>query len=165
VPAALPASAHLSYDRGDAAQPCDPPAGAGGTREDRRRAPEGPAAPPVRIHVGPALTAAAAADLRDVLSAAVDAAPVVALRLDAVVSFDGVGLGLLLRMHRRAQRRGARLVVVNAPPRLRRALHGLKLHRVLVLADEPPDVEDMEGGPGSAPVAAHAQSVDARPLQ
>jgi anti-anti-sigma factor len=144
VPAAGPAGAHLSHDRGDAAQPCVPRAGAGGTGEERHRAPERPAAPPVRIHVGPALTAAAAADLRDVVSAAVDAAPVVALRLDAVVSFDGVGIGLLLRMHRRAQRRGARLVVVNAPPRLRRALHGLKLHRVLVLADEPLDVGDVD---------------------
>jgi anti-sigma B factor antagonist len=58
------------------------------------------------------------------------------IELDHVGAVDQVGLGLLVGMHRQAQRRGRRLVLVGVPPRVMRVLAITKLRRVLTIDDE-----------------------------
>jgi anti-sigma B factor antagonist len=64
------------------------------------------------------------------------------LHLDRIGSIDTVGLGLLVGIHRQAQRRGRRLVLTGVPPRVMRVLAVTKLRRVLtidrVLSLDPP---------------------------
>jgi anti-anti-sigma factor len=46
---------------------------------------------------------------------------------------DATGLGVLVGAHRRAGRRGRRLVLRGVPPRLQRLLAATKLHRILTI--------------------------------
>jgi anti-anti-sigma factor len=48
---------------------------------------------------------------------------------------DATGLGVLVGMHRRADRAGRRLVLHGVPPRLGRLLLATRLHRVLNIDD------------------------------
>lgn len=53
------------------------------------------------------------------------------LHLGAAEIGDATGLGVLVGAHRRAERRGRRLVLADASPRLERLLRGSRLHRVI----------------------------------
>jgi anti-anti-sigma factor len=57
------------------------------------------------------------------------------LDLSGVQQIDLVGLGLLVGVHRQAQRRGRRLVLSDVPPRVMRLLIATRLHRVLAIRD------------------------------
>lgn len=53
--------------------------------------------------------------------------------VSGVLTVDATGLGLLLGLHRRAGRRGRRLVLRGVPAHLSRLLVMTRLHRVLVV--------------------------------
>jgi len=57
--------------------------------------------------------------------------------LSAVESVDMVGVGLLVGIHRQAQRHGRRLVLTGVPPRVMRLLTATRLRRVLAVRDLP----------------------------
>jgi anti-anti-sigma factor len=57
--------------------------------------------------------------------------------LSAVESVDMVGVGLLVGVHRQAQRHGRRLVLTGVPPRVMRLLTATRLRRVLAVRDLP----------------------------
>jgi anti-sigma B factor antagonist len=57
--------------------------------------------------------------------------------LEGVGALDTVGLGLLVGIHRQAQRRGRRLVLTGVPPRVMRVLAITRLRRVLTIDDGP----------------------------
>ena len=71
-------------------------------------------------------------EIRDLLHAAVDAAPGrIVVDLAAVELLDATGLGVLVGAHRRAVRSGQSLVVTHVPPRVARLLQATRLSRVL----------------------------------
>lgn len=83
-----------------------------------------------------------AADLRAQLLAVLEDEPDPAgadllVDLSAVETVDMVGVGLLVGVHRQAQRRGRRLVLTGVPPRVMRLLTATRLRRVLVVRDLP----------------------------
>ncbi|HXR41673.1 MAG TPA: STAS domain-containing protein [Acidothermaceae bacterium] len=57
--------------------------------------------------------------------------------LSGVNAVDMVGVGLLVGVHRQAQRRGRRLVLTGVPPRVMRLLTATRLRRVLAVRDLP----------------------------
>lgn len=57
--------------------------------------------------------------------------------LSGVDTVDMVGVGLLVGVHRQAQRRGRRLVLTGVPPRVMRLLTATRLRRVLTVRDLP----------------------------
>src|SRR6185312_16470701 len=57
--------------------------------------------------------------------------------LSAVDAVDMVGVGLLVGVHRQAQRHGRRLVLTGVPPRVMRLLTATRLRRVLAVRDLP----------------------------
>jgi anti-anti-sigma factor len=79
------------------------------------------------------LDATTAAEVRDALSVALDAAAGSQVLVDVsrVRVIDGVGLGLLLTGHRSCRRSGRRLVLVDPSPGVMRLLAVTRLHRVL----------------------------------
>lgn len=68
--------------------------------------------------------------------------------LSGVDAVDMVGVGLLVGVHRQAQRRGRRLVLTGVPPRVMRLLTATRLRRVLAVRDLP------------RPAAPHALAAD-----
>jgi anti-sigma B factor antagonist len=74
------------------------------------------------------------AELTDLLAA--DGTDDLIVDLTQLGSLDTVGLGLLVGIHRQAQRRGRRLVLTGVPPRVMRVLAITKLRRVLTIDDE-----------------------------
>jgi anti-anti-sigma factor len=90
-----------------------------------------------------------AADLRAALLGLLDApdgdADLV-VDLSGVHTVDMVGLGLLVGVHRQAQRRGRRLVLVGVPAKVMRLLTATRLRRVLAVRDLP------RGAVAAAPV-------------
>lgn len=75
-----------------------------------------------------------AADARTVLHAAVDNGDGdLVLDLSALHSWDATGLGVIMGAHRRAGRRGRRLVLRDVPPRMQRLLVATRLHRILAI--------------------------------
>lgn len=78
------------------------------------------------------LGAATVADVRAALTAATDAG-VGDLHVDLreVELVDATGLGVLIGVHRRADRAGRRLVLLGVPERIERLLLATRLHRVL----------------------------------
>jgi len=94
------------------------------------------------FHVAGRLDVTTAADLRAELLAVVeaDSDPVgfdVLVDLSAVETVDMVGVGLLVGVHRQAQRCGRRLVLTGVPPRVMRLLTATRLRRVLAVRDLP----------------------------
>ena len=95
----------------------------------------------ISVDAGSDLTAAAAADVRADVTAAVEESAqssygpggVVHLLLPGVVRHDVVGLGLLLRLHRAARGVGVQLVCVDPPASLLTAMRRHGLHRVLAV--------------------------------
>jgi len=57
--------------------------------------------------------------------------------LSGVDAVNMVGVGLLVGVHRQAQRRGRRLVLTGVPPRVMRLLTATRLRRVLAVRDLP----------------------------
>lgn len=75
-----------------------------------------------------------AADVRAALMTALDAGSGdLVVDLAAVPAVDLTGLGALLEAHRRAQRTGRRLVLLDVPPPLWRLVLRTRLDRVLVV--------------------------------
>jgi len=84
------------------------------------------------------LGSASVGDARVVLSAAIDAGVEdLLLDLGGVELVDATGLGLLVGMHRRAERLGRRLVITNVPERMERLILATRLHRVLIIDRAP----------------------------
>jgi anti-anti-sigma factor len=75
--------------------------------------------------------AAVRAELTDLL--AVETTDDLVVDLAGMGPFDTVGLGLLVGIHRQAQRRGRRLVLTGVQPRVMRVLAITKLRRVLTI--------------------------------
>jgi anti-anti-sigma factor len=86
-----------------------------------------------------ALESGSAADARGVLHAAVDRGEGdLVIDLRDVKHIDATGLGMLVGVHRRAQRNERRVVLRAVPPRIHRLLLVTRLHRVI--PSEPLDV-------------------------
>jgi anti-anti-sigma factor len=94
-------------------------------------------APIFAVH-GP-LDVTTAADLRAELTAllATGSRADLVVELAGVEQIDMTGLGLLVGLHRQAQRSGRRLVLSQVPPRVMRLLVATRLHRVLAIQDTP----------------------------
>lgn len=93
--------------------------------------------PGLRLALVGRLGAATVADVRAALHAAVgDGAGDLVLDLSRVELVDATGLGMLVGIHRLADRSGRRLLLGGVPPRIERLLLATRLHRVLIL--EPP---------------------------
>jgi anti-sigma B factor antagonist len=75
--------------------------------------------------------AAVRAELTDLL--AVETIDDLVVDLAGMGPFDTVGLGLLVGIHRQAQRRGRRMVLTGVQPRMMRVLAITKLRRVLTI--------------------------------
>jgi anti-sigma B factor antagonist len=69
-------------------------------------------------------------------------------------SLDTVGLGLLVGIHRQAQRGGRRLVLTRVPPRMMRVLAVTRLRRVLAIDEGAPELV----GASSAPIGPASAS-------
>ncbi|HEX7107223.1 MAG TPA: STAS domain-containing protein [Acidothermaceae bacterium] len=100
--------------------------------------------PRVDSHIVGRLDVTTAADLRADLigllerdGAAGPAAADLVVDLSAVETVDMVGVGLLVGVHRQAQRHGRRLVLTGVPPRVMRLLTATRLRRVLAVRDLP----------------------------
>jgi anti-anti-sigma factor len=94
--------------------------------------------PGAHVALSGRLGSASVGDARIVLSAAIDAGvDDLLLDLDGVELVDATGLGLLVGMHRRAERLGRRLVLTNVPERIERLLLATRLHRVLIIDRAP----------------------------
>jgi anti-anti-sigma factor len=103
---------------------------------------------PADTYVVGRLDVTTAADLRAHLLAVLDAGAAERLEasengddlvvdLSGVDTVDMVGVGLLVGVHRQAQRRGRRLVLTGVPPRVMRLLTATRLRRVLAVRDLP----------------------------
>ena len=78
------------------------------------------------------LDARSVPDARDALHRAVDRGTGdLVVDLDGLEIWDAAALGVLLGAHRRAERRGRRLVLVRVPDGVARMLRMTRLHRVL----------------------------------
>jgi anti-anti-sigma factor len=91
------------------------------------------------VDAGTALTAATAADLRAAVADAMGQGRTIDLHLDAVVSYDAAGLGLLVGLRRRIDAAGGHLVCVNPSPHVYSGIRRLGLHRVLDIRLDLPD--------------------------
>jgi anti-sigma B factor antagonist len=97
---------------------------------------ERPDAAVVRVRAG--LDAAVAPTLRETLTEAVDRHPYVVVDLSAVPTLDDVGLGLLVRAHRRARRRGG-VVILAGPSRfVITVLHTMHVDGLFPIFDDCP---------------------------
>lgn len=84
--------------------------------------------------VGGRLDVHSAADARTVLHSAVDdGVGDLVLDLSELDSWDATGLGVIMGVHRRAGRRGRRLVLRDVPDRMQRLLVATRLHRILAV--------------------------------
>lgn len=63
--------------------------------------------------------------------------------LNQMGALDTVGLGLLVGIHRQAQRVGRRLVLTGVPPRMSRVLAVTRLNRVLTIDGSPAIPDDL----------------------
>jgi anti-sigma B factor antagonist len=75
------------------------------------------------------------ADLTDLLAAG--GTDDLVVDLHQMGALDTVGLGLLVGIHRQAQRAGRRLVLTGVPPRMSRVLAVTRLNRVLTIDGSP----------------------------
>jgi anti-sigma B factor antagonist len=100
------------------------------------------------------------ADLTDLLAAG--GTDDLVVDLNQMGALDTVGLGLLVGIHRQAQRAGCRLVLTGVPPRMSRVLAVTRLNRVLTIDGSPaaPDeidqIERLETSDTPSPVPASA---------
>lgn len=100
------------------------------------------------------------ADLTDLLAAG--GTDDLVVDLTQMGALDTVGLGLLVGIHRQAQRAGRRLVLTGVPPRMSRVLAVTRLNRVLSIdgtpaaADEVDQIELLESSDTGSTVSASA---------
>jgi anti-sigma B factor antagonist len=93
--------------------------------------------PGAHVALSGRLGSASVGDARIVLSAAIDAGvDDLLLDLGGVELVDATGLGLMVGMHRRAERLGRRLVLTHVPERIERLLLATRLNRVLIIDRE-----------------------------
>ena len=85
----------------------------------------------VVLDAGSELSATTAADLRSAVAEALRQARTIHLKLDSVVSYDAVGMGLLVGLRRRIEATGGHLLCVSPSPVLYAGLRKLGFHRVL----------------------------------
>ena len=85
----------------------------------------------VGVDAGTELTATTAAQLRSVVTDAMQRGRTIDLYLESVTSYDAAGLGLLLGLKRRIEAADGHLVCVNPSARLNSGIRRLGLHRVL----------------------------------
>jgi anti-anti-sigma factor len=102
--------------------------------------------PGAAIALSGRLGAATVADVRAALCEAVDTGVEdLLVDLHEVELVDATGLGVLVGVHRRADRLGRRLVLQRVPERIERLLLATRLHRVLVIERlEPPRVISLD---------------------
>jgi anti-anti-sigma factor len=94
-----------------------------------------PSGPHVEVVLGAEMVAARAAEIHGVVDRVLQAAPaVVRLSLQEVRRFDAAGLGLLLRVHQQARRRGVEVVCTCPPREMVAVLQRTGLDRVLTVA-------------------------------
>lgn len=89
------------------------------------------------------------AELTDLLS--VPGSDDLIVDLEHMGSLDTVGLGLLVGIHRQAQRGGRRLVLTRVPPRMMRVLAITRLRRVLAIDEGVPELVGAASAVASAP--------------
>jgi anti-anti-sigma factor len=94
---------------------------------------------PVVLDVGPELSAATAAVLRLAVADGLRQGRTIHLQLGSVVSFDAVGMGLLVGLRRRIEAVGGHLLCVGPPPSLYAGLQKLGFHRVLDIRLDVPE--------------------------
>jgi anti-anti-sigma factor len=95
--------------------------------------------PGQRIRLCGRLDVTTVADVRSVLHSALDSGTGdFVVDVSGVDVLDATGIGVLVGAHRRAGRRGRRLVLTSLPPRLHRLLVVTRLHRVLHVTDRQP---------------------------
>src|SRR5450631_4140601 len=82
------------------------------------------------------------AELTDLL--AVGGTDDLVVDLTQMGALDTVGLGLLVGIHRQAQRAGRRLVLTGVPPRMSRVLAITRLNRVLTIDGSPAIPDDIQ---------------------
>jgi anti-sigma B factor antagonist len=82
------------------------------------------------------------AELTDLL--AVGGTDDLVVDLNQMGALDTVGLGLLVGIHRQAQRAGRRLVLSGVPPRMSRVLAITRLNRVLTIDGSPAIPDDID---------------------
>ncbi len=109
---------------------------------------------PVVLEVGPELSAATSADLRSAVADGMRQGRTIHLQLGSVVSYDAVGLGLLVGLRRRIEAVGGHLLCVGPSPALYAGLQKLGFHRVLDIRLDLPEepaaepVPRPDDGPG-----------------
>lgn len=107
--------------------------------------PLAPVEPVVDSYVTGRLDVTTAADLRADLIGVLErraAEPIengedILVDLSGVESVDMVGVGLLVGVHRQAQRLGRRLVLTGVPPTVMRLLTATRLRRIIAVRDVP----------------------------
>ena len=100
------------------------------------------------VDAGTELSAATAADLRSAVADALRQGRTIHLQLDSVMSYDAVGMGLLVGLRRRIEGAGGHLLCVNPSPPLYAGIRKLGFHRVL-------DIRlDLPEQPSAAPVTS-----------
>ena len=102
---------------------------------------------PVVLDVGTELSAATAADLRSAVADALRQGRTIHLQLGSVVSYDAVGMGLLVGLRRRIEAVGGHLLCIGPPTALYAGIRKLGFHRVL---DIRLDVPEQSSGPPGA---------------
>ena len=105
------------------------------------------------LDVGTELSAATAAGLRAAVADKLRHGRTIHLQLGSVVSYDAVGMGLLVGLRRRIEAVGGHLLCVSPPPALYAGLQKLGFHRALEIRLDvpertlgPPAARSGEGG-------------------
>ena len=93
----------------------------------------------VVLDAGTELSAATAADLRSAVAEALRQAQTIHLQLGSVVSYDAVGMGLLVGLRRRIEATGGHMLCLNPSPVLYAGIRKLGFHRVLDIRLDLPD--------------------------
>jgi anti-anti-sigma factor len=102
---------------------------------------------PVVLDVGTELSAATAPDLRSAVADGLRQGRTIHLQLGSVVSYDAVGMGLLVGLRRRIEAVGGHLLCIGPPPALYAGIQKLGFHRVL---DIRLDVPEQSSGTSAA---------------
>jgi len=92
----------------------------------------------VVVHVSAGIDAGVAAELRETLTEAVDRHPYVIVDLSAVPTLDDVGLGLLVRAHRRARRRDGMVIFAGPSRFVLTVLHTMHVDGLFPVFDDCP---------------------------
>jgi anti-anti-sigma factor len=104
---------------------------------------------PVLVDAGTELSGATAADLRSAVADGLRQGRMIHLMLGSVVSYDAVGMGLLVGLRRRIEGAGGHLLCVSPSPALYAGIRKLGFHRVLHIRLDLP--EQPSGPPATRP--------------